>query len=213
MKFWIACVVLGLAAQQAFAEELFDDSQLAENEARFLFMNTSGTAAGLTLLGALILLGVIAYLIYAGGILGGSTGYNRNGFEQYNNDQYANYEQQYAQYSSAQTSDQLLFEDVTQFQLSARTLADFNATSVLYGIAVGAVLVLIVGVGLYFYDYYGNTSRTEPIPDRDYAQYYQQQNQNSERAYPALRYVSVIAKYCYCSRTVHAWVKIGSKEG
>eukprot|EP00094_Tigriopus_californicus_P003911 TCALIF_03765-PB protein Name:"Protein of unknown function" AED:0.05 eAED:0.05 QI:5/0.33/0.25/1/0.33/0.5/4/1842/192 len=73
MKFWIACVVLGLAAQQAFAEELFDDSQLAENEARFLFMNTSGTAAGLTLLGALILLGVIAYLIYAGGILGGST--------------------------------------------------------------------------------------------------------------------------------------------
>ncbi|XP_059081768.1 uncharacterized protein LOC131879455 isoform X3 [Tigriopus californicus] len=101
MKFWIACVVLGLAAQQAFAEELFDDSQLAENEARFLFMNTSGTAAGLTLLGALILLGVIAYLIYAGGILGGSTGYNRNGFEQYNNDQYANYEQQYAQYRSS----------------------------------------------------------------------------------------------------------------
>lgn len=98
MKFWIACVVLGLAAQQAFAEELFDDSQLAENEARFLFMNTSGTAAGLTIIGALILLGVIAYLIYAGGILGGSTGYNRNGYEQYGNDQYANYEQQYAQY-------------------------------------------------------------------------------------------------------------------
>lgn len=92
--------------------------------------------------------------------------------------------------SSAQTSE-LLFEDVPEFQY-ARTLADFNATTVLYGIAVGAVLVLFVGVGLYFYDYYGNTSRTEPIPDRDYAQYYQQQNQNSERAYPVYRYVTNI---------------------
>ena len=98
MKFWIACVLLGFAAQQAYADEMFD-SQVQEGEARFLYFNTSSTATSLTLLGALILLGVIAYLVYAGGLLGSnSSGYNRNGYEQYYADQQQQYEQQYAQY-------------------------------------------------------------------------------------------------------------------
>ena len=68
----------------------------------FLYFNTSSTATSLTLLGALILLGVIGYLIYAGGLLGGGDtgnagyGYNRNDF--YGQEQYGNYDGQYAQY-------------------------------------------------------------------------------------------------------------------
>merc|ERR1712223_1807522 len=70
----------------AFADEF--DSQVEEADARFLYFNTSSTATSLTLLGALILLGVIFYLVYAGGILGGSA-YNRNdyGYQGYG-DQY-----------------------------------------------------------------------------------------------------------------------------
>lgn len=99
MKSWIACavVLLGLATRQACAEEIFDSADLMESEARTLNFNMSNTATSLTLLGALILLGVIGYLIYAGGLLGQGTGYNRNGYEQYG-DQYQNYENQYAQY-------------------------------------------------------------------------------------------------------------------
>merc|ERR1712141_453304 len=42
---------------------------MLDNEARFLYLNSSSTATSLTLLGALILLGVIFYLVYAGGLL------------------------------------------------------------------------------------------------------------------------------------------------
>ena len=87
-------IFLGLCAT-CYADD-FD--QVAEADARFLYFNTSSTATSLTLLGALILLGVIFYLVYAGGILGG-TAYNRNDY-QYGNygDQYGNYDGQYAQY-------------------------------------------------------------------------------------------------------------------
>jgi len=62
----------------------FEDSQLVdESQARFLYFNSSSTATSLTLLGAVILLGVIFYLVYAGGILGGaSSAYNRNDYYQ-----------------------------------------------------------------------------------------------------------------------------------
>merc|ERR1712045_948660 len=70
----LACVLLGLAAS-AYAEEF----EVADNEARFLYFNTSSTATSLTLLGALILLGVIGYLVYVGGLLGTSS-YNRNDY-------------------------------------------------------------------------------------------------------------------------------------
>merc|ERR1719458_2332788 len=85
MKTALLVVFLGLCAT-AFAEDF--DSEVSE------------AAASLTLLGALILLGVIFYLVYAGGILGG-TAYNRNdyGYGQYQ-DQYGQYEGQYAQYRS-----------------------------------------------------------------------------------------------------------------
>lgn len=79
MKFLIACVLLGYVAL-ASAEEYE-----LEEQARFLYFNTSSTATSLTLLGALILLGVIGYLVYAGGLLGSSSGYNRN---DYYSDQY-----------------------------------------------------------------------------------------------------------------------------
>lgn len=94
MKFWIALVLLGYVAMASAT----DDQELMEDEARFLYFNTSSTATSLTLLGALILLGVIAYLVYAGGLLGSSSGYNRNDYAQYDPN-YA-YNQEYSQYRS-----------------------------------------------------------------------------------------------------------------
>jgi len=100
---FLTCIFLGLAAQ-AFADDLFEESSVDEAAGRFLYFNTSSTATSLTLLGALILLGVIGYLIYAGGLLGGGDsasagyGYNRNDY--YGQEQYGNYDGQYAQYRS-----------------------------------------------------------------------------------------------------------------
>lgn len=95
--FVLAVVLLGLSSQ-AFAAQT-EETELLENEARFLYYNGSSTAAAITLLGALILLGVIAYLIYVGGVLStqGSS-YNRNDYQ----NQYEPYEHNYAQYRSAQ---------------------------------------------------------------------------------------------------------------
>ena len=58
----------------------------------------------------------------------------------------------------------------------------FNSTGLLVGVAVGAVLILGIGVALYLYDYFADTSRSEPLPNPDYTQYYQDQYQNSEYA-------------------------------
>ena len=72
----LTCVLLGLAAS-AYAE----DFEVAEESGRFLYFNSSSTATSLTLLGAVILLGVIGYLVYVGGLLGtSSSGYNRNDY-------------------------------------------------------------------------------------------------------------------------------------
>ena len=71
----LACVLLGMAAS-AYGEEEYSIDQ---SEGRFLYFNTSSTATSLTLLGALILLGVIGYLVYVGGLLGTSN-YNRNDY-------------------------------------------------------------------------------------------------------------------------------------
>ncbi len=86
----LACVLLGLSAS-AYAESSDLEQQ---SEARFLYFNSTSTATSLTLLGALILLGVIAYLVYVGGLLGSGSQYNRN-------DYYGQYEGQY-DYSQAQ---------------------------------------------------------------------------------------------------------------
>ena len=85
MKAMLVCFLLGLAA--AHAEEF--DGELQE-EARFLYFNTSSTATSLTLLGAVILLGVIGYLVYVGGLLGTGSQYNRNDYynQQYEQDYY-----------------------------------------------------------------------------------------------------------------------------
>ena len=72
----LACVLLGMAAS-AYAEE--EQYSIDQSEGRFLYFNTSSTATSLTLLGALILLGVIGYLVYVGGLLGTSN-YNRNDY-------------------------------------------------------------------------------------------------------------------------------------
>merc|ERR1712051_1048538 len=88
-------------AASAYAEEEFSIDQ---SEARFLYFNTSSTATSLTLLGALILLGVIGYLVYVGGLLGTSN-YNRNDY--YDAAAYADPNAQYyqqAQYRSANGS-------------------------------------------------------------------------------------------------------------
>merc|ERR1739846_143486 len=88
----LACVLLGMAAS-AYAEEEYSIDQ---SEGRFLYFNTSSTATSLTLLGALILLGVIGYLVYVGGLLGTSSAYNR--YDTYGQDPYAQdpyYNQEY----------------------------------------------------------------------------------------------------------------------
>merc|ERR1712142_796022 len=88
-------LVLALFLGAAMAQDQFDADQteLMENEARFLYFNSSSTATSLTLLGALILLGVIFYLVYVGGLLAPVSGnaYNRYGQDYgqyYQNGQY-----------------------------------------------------------------------------------------------------------------------------
>jgi len=73
------------------AAEEFVNSDLTEGEGRFLYFNSSSTATSLTLLGAIILLGVIFYLVYVGGLLSpaASSGYAYNRNDYYNQyDQY-----------------------------------------------------------------------------------------------------------------------------
>jgi len=79
--FALLAILAGVA--NAAPDALFEDqAELMESEARFLYFNSSSTATSLTLLGALILLGVIFYLVYVGGLLapvGGSSQYSRYG--------------------------------------------------------------------------------------------------------------------------------------
>ena len=91
MKAAILAIVLFGLASAASAQEY---DQLEESEARFLYFNSSSTATSLTLLGAVILLGVIGYLVYSGGLLGGASAYNR--YDPYAQD--AQYYQQQDQY-------------------------------------------------------------------------------------------------------------------
>jgi len=93
MKAAILAIVLFGLASAASAQEY----DLEESEARFLYFNSSSTATSLTLLGAVILLGVIGYLVYSGGLLGGASAYNR--YDPYAQDQYYQQEAQY-QYRS-----------------------------------------------------------------------------------------------------------------
>merc|ERR1711982_171521 len=70
-------LVLALFIGAAMAAPYDEDTQLvAESEGRFLYFNSSSTATSLTLLGALILLGVIFYLVYVGGLLAPASGSN-----------------------------------------------------------------------------------------------------------------------------------------
>merc|ERR1712223_1664578 len=95
MKSALLVIFLGLCAT-AFADEF--DSQVEEADARFLYFSTSSTATSLTLLGALILLGVIFYLVYAGGLLAS----NRNDYYGQVDYQQGAYDySQQAQYRSA----------------------------------------------------------------------------------------------------------------
>ncbi len=89
MKAILAILMLGLVAS-AYAED-FDMDQA---EGRFLYFNTSSTATSLTLLGALILLGVIFYLVYVGGLLN-TNSYNRNDYQYDQNYQYDYSQAQY----------------------------------------------------------------------------------------------------------------------
>jgi hypothetical protein len=94
----LACVLLGLAAQ-SYAEEA-DVEQVHNNEARFFFFNSTGSAQTLSLVGATILILVIGYLVFASVSTTSNSYYNRNDFEQY--DPYAEtYGQYNGQYRSA----------------------------------------------------------------------------------------------------------------
>merc|ERR1719193_340307 len=88
-KFILLALFLG-AASAAPSESMYEENaELMENEARFLYFNSSSTATSLTLLGALILLGVIFYLVYVGGLLApvGGSQYSRYG-QDYSNGGY-----------------------------------------------------------------------------------------------------------------------------
>ena len=94
-------LVLALFIGAAMAAPYDEDTQLVdESEGRFLYFNSSSTATSLTLLGALILLGVIFYLVYVGGLLAPSSGSYSN-YQRYGQD-YGNYYGQ-ARYSSHNT--------------------------------------------------------------------------------------------------------------
>merc|ERR1719153_976866 len=105
------CLTLAWAAPEPQLYEE-DNASLMENEARFLYFNSSSTATSLTLLGALILLGVIFYLVYVGGLLAPVSG------SQY---AYSKYGQDYGQYQQG-----------SQYQArSAGGDFDFNALNIL----------------------------------------------------------------------------------
>ena len=87
MKYLVLALFCGAALAAPTEDEMNYD--LAENEARFLYFNSSSTATSLTLLGALILLGVIFYLVYVGGLLAPAAGSYSN---------YQRYGQDYGQY-------------------------------------------------------------------------------------------------------------------
>ena len=84
-------------------------------------------------------------------------------------------------------------EDDVDFEIQQMATDDLsrtlylNSTGLAYGVAIGAVVILVAAVGLYLYDYYYGTARTDPIPgyaaDKYYEQYYQDQAQNGEYAY------------------------------
>ena len=84
-------LALFLGAAMAAPQEYDDTAMVDESEGRFLYLNSSSTATSLTLLGALILLGVIFYLVYVGGLLSpAASSYSRYGqdYNQYYQGQY-----------------------------------------------------------------------------------------------------------------------------
>ena len=75
-KYLLLALFLGVA----MAAEYEDAALMDQGEGRFLYLNSSSTATSLTLLGALILLGVIFYLVYVGGLLSpAASSYSRFG--------------------------------------------------------------------------------------------------------------------------------------
>jgi len=81
----LSALLVGIVSAQEY-----DEAHLMEGEGRFLYFNTSSTATSLTLLGALILVGVILYLVYAGGLL---EPLRRNSYDYNRNDYYNQYDQ------------------------------------------------------------------------------------------------------------------------
>merc|ERR1711992_313300 len=88
-KHWTVLALLVGAAMAAPSQPEEEEFALEEGEGRFLYFNSSSTATSLTLLGALILLGVIFYLVYVGGLLApvGGSQYRRYG-QDYSNGGY-----------------------------------------------------------------------------------------------------------------------------
>jgi len=99
----LAFVLLGLTVGQSYAYDF--DIEPVESEGRTIFFNSTSSATFLTLLGALLLTGVIAFLVLsslsnAGAQTQGSQGsYAHNSY--YNRNDYENYDP-YAEYRSAQ---------------------------------------------------------------------------------------------------------------
>ena len=85
----VAILATGVASAAPDSLMYEDQAELMDSQARFLYFNSSSTATSLTLLGALILLGVIFYLVYVGGLLApvGGSQYSRYG-QDYSNGGY-----------------------------------------------------------------------------------------------------------------------------
>merc|ERR1711992_128613 len=112
-KHWTVLALLVGAAMAAPSQPEEEEFALEEGEGRFLYFNSSSTATSLTLLGALILLGVIFYLVYVGGLLAPAAGSYSN---------YQRYGQDYGQYYGQARSSDMGY--------------DFNAVNILQWISM-----------------------------------------------------------------------------
>ena len=76
------------------------------------------------------------------------------------------------------------FYELESVDSEVRTIF-LNSTFLAYGVAIGAVFILVFAVGLYLYDYYYGTSRADTIPQDQlyYNQYYADQGQYGQYAY------------------------------
>lgn len=97
-------------------------------------------------------------------------------------------------------------------QFEERTFVSLNSTYIAYGVAAGAVLVLMFAAGLYLYDYFYNPARSDKEqPQLDYSQYYTDQEAYNQYLYQQAadnyRYYFIISTFRNASIRVEKFLK------